>query len=267
MVFNHLSRVWPGTIFLGNPARIVSRHHTSRDYLKTVPEDMFINALYVVLLGRMPDETGRAHYEKELRRGESRDALIDSIMRSQEFKLINKKSLLSPEEGDLINFRRFVQDDFMIYRTQSASVGFFDRPNTAIDGLSTSAWSSLLHVAGDDTRPFLFPGLMLIGRYDADRNFICDKDWIVYGPKISLPNGVYDVLIDVEAPQDFCYKFDVSINEGAEVLFSTFLVGNVRASFRIVVPEDAQSFETRILNVHHNESIMRFKNIGLRLCQ
>ncbi|MCJ2088832.1 DUF4214 domain-containing protein [Methylobacterium sp. E-005] len=264
-LFEHLSRIWPGTIFLGKPARIINRRHTSRDYLKTIPEEMFINALYVTLLGRMPDKTGRTHYENELRRGEARDVLIDSILQSKEFKLLGKQHLVSPHEADLINFQRFIQDDSMIYRTRTETGGFFDRPNTVINGLSGSAWSSLLHVTGDDTRPFLFPGLILNGNYDSHNNFKGDKDWIVYGPKISMPAGVYDVLIDVEAPQDFCYSFDVCINDGSEILFSTFLTGNVRASFRIVVPENANGFETRFLNVHHHEAVLKFKNIGLRL--
>lgn len=262
-LIKHAANVWPGSIFFGKSEVQIDTAATSRGYLNTVPASAFTNAIYVLLLGRMPDEAGREHYEAELRRGVSRDDLIEHIMDSDEYKVSTRK-FVDCAESDLAHTSKLIQDDILFYRTRKEAGNFFDRTEVKVADLSTSAQSYLIHSIERENRTILFPGMNLIGTHDQDGTFRCGAEWIVYGPKVNLKAGLYEVLLDIETEAGFSYHFDVCCDLGHNLLFQAKLSGNLKAAFGFVVPRDIPDFEARILNIKHNCVNYKIRTLGLR---
>ncbi len=113
--------------------------------LDGLPDDEFLEEVYHKLLGRGVDITGKGHYLKYLKEGNSRLSLVLSIVRSEEFtnKVIRENiSVISirlerPERYELVQdihgqdtwvFRAGLPEDFDWLESKIVENGYYEKP-------------------------------------------------------------------------------------------------------------------------------------------
>lgn len=266
MFFKMLDRCWPGSVFLGKGSIAISGNIISRGYLNSVPDGLFTDALYSLLLGRAPDEAGREHYDFQLRSGVSRDELIDHVLASDEFNETRRNTrLASLAESDFVHVKKLIQDDLLLYRFLGRADYLQPRPNMSIGGISHNTSSYLIYQAEARARPILAMGMNLVGHWDQDGHFVCGTDWIVFGPKINLRSGLYEIRLDIEAPSNFRFYFDACHSEGHEIIFHSTHKGSSKITFCIPIRHDVLDFEVRLLNLAAIAATLEINEISIRL--
>ena len=266
MFFKMLERCWPGSVFLGKVRVAISDNIISRGYLNCVSDEIFTDALYSLLLGRAPDDAGRQYYDSQLRSGVSRDELIDHVLASDEFKEAGRNTkLASVAESDFVHVRKLIQDDLILYRPLGRADYFQPRPSISIGGISHNIASYLIYQAEPRSKPILAMGMNLVGHWDQDGHFVCGTDWIMFGPKINLRSGIYEIKLDIEAPSDFRFHFDACHSEGHEVVFHSTHKGDSKVTFCIPIRHDIPDFEVRLLNLTAVATKLKINEISIRL--
>jgi hypothetical protein len=93
----------------------------SIETLLDLPDEEFVKAAYLLVLGRNPDPSGLAHYSRQVREGEEKAAILAELARSEEgrrtssgrpeiIKLINELSRC-PRSSLLGSVQRFFRED------------------------------------------------------------------------------------------------------------------------------------------------------------
>jgi hypothetical protein len=220
-----------------------------------------ISELYMMVLGRMPDEKGLKDYSTAIENGISLEEAWESLSNSDEFfsmdrdRFINiddrveacEKTCVSkpkelpfpsyykegPDENDFLNFNRV---SYMKYASEKQYVVAY---------LSKS------------NEYFLGEGVVVEGMFSDENTSIMRSDpgFLLYGMKLDLAPGAYVLDLHVEAADWSAYAVDVVSDFGFHKLYHSDLSGSAKFRTTFQVDSNNTFVEPRLITLNNNASL------------
>ncbi|WP_438346669.1 DUF4214 domain-containing protein [Methylorubrum populi] len=261
-----LDRVFPSFLQINNIIPFSSsRALIYEGFFEEIMDEKFLDYAYKLFVRRNPDGPGYDYYSHKLKKGRARkDVLVDfsksleasyyadrKFVTKQEFTKMRRHIRLQSES---LMFRRpkFVPDEF-----------FFNKPLSIAPNETSSEWH-FIYKAASDPRMVLSPGINLGGRYETSGRFKCAADWVLFGPKIFMRAGHYELFLDLEADSDFTFSLDASADGALMRIFELELIGSTKMKLRFTLDKDVPDFETRILNLMSREKYISINQLSVK---
>ena len=262
----HIERVFPTYLIIDSLPKFSDVGMiVSEDFLLSREDSKFLDYAYKIFVRRPPDESGYNFYKSKILSGMSKSSIVKDFSLSFEASQHSDRVFLSKRGFDELK-RKVKQrsENLMFRRPKFIPADFFFRKPMAISPSETASEWHLVYRPDLKAKMILSPGMNLAGSYTSNGRFRCSLDWILFGPKIFLRAGDYELLLEITCDDDFAYLFDVSADGGMFRAFELELVGSSKLRLRFKLDRDVADFETRVLNLMSVNRDMMINQLSLK---
>lgn len=261
-----LDRVFPSFLRINNIIPFsASSAIIYEGFFDEIEDVKFLNYAYKMFVRRDPDGPGLTHYSEKLKKGRAkRDVLVDFSKSTEAIHHADRK-FVSKQDLSKMRHRIRVQSESLMFRRPKfvPPEFFFNKPLSVSSNETSSEWH-LIYKPTDSLRMILSPGVNLAGRYEAGGRFKCAADWVLFGPKIFMRAGHYELFFDFEAEDDFAYSIDASADGALLRIFELELAGSTKMKLKFVLEKDVADFETRIINLTATEKHVLVHQLSIK---
>ena len=237
-----VSTLWPGIIIAGGKS-VMQQEYVSKSFILSHDGPEFLNVAYVLLLGREPDESGRATFVNSYRSLEEKNAVITSIIGSEEYLSHERAMLLdeSSERMEAVRVRSLRKS--IVFRSGLVPEEFYSRKNLSLEiGSGTATYSFLSH---SHRGVGLTVGMMSFCEISGS-SFYASQGWILAGPKCVISTGTYRLRVQIENERDLALCFDVCHSNGSICILRMQFSGSIDNELLFSVPAPFKDFEVRL---------------------
>lgn len=246
-----LDRVFPSFLQINNILPFAAASALIYEgFFDEIEEEKFLDYAYKMFVRRDPDGPGFAHYSGQLKSGRAKKEVLIDFSKSIEAAHYANRKFVSKQDFSKMRSRIKVQSESLMFRRPKfvPPEFFFSKPRSVSPNETSSEWHFIYKPAGV-ARMILSPGVNLGGRYEVGGRFKCAADWVLFGPKIFMRAGHYEMFFDVESEDDFAYSLDASADGALLRIFELELVGSTKMKLKFVLERDVPDFEIRLLNL------------------
>lgn len=262
--------IWPGVVLMGNAENLheeVVEETVDFDFFDLIPDDAFLNVLFVTLLGRFPDKDAYSYFDNAIKGGMSRQRVGELIKNSDEYLDKHAAGDIDDNVSKMNNYLNDVYKDMILYRRPLYNIyNFFQRSSLGGNYLEPGRSYYLIRKINDygsKESHVVSPGMYLFLNYN-DNSAANQGDWIFFGPRIRADMGRYELRIDVSADEGARVHIDVCHDGGQSQLLSAELIGSCKCTFVFNVANAVEDLEVRCLNVSRASLSFDPKEVSIR---
>lgn len=261
-----LDRVFPSFLQINNIIPFsASRALIYEGFFDGLSEEKFLDYTYKLFVRRDPDSPGLNYYSNELKKGRTRKDILVNFSKSVEASYYENRKFVTKQSFTKMRRNIKLQSESLMFRRPKfvPSEFFFNKPLSISPNETSSEWH-FIYKAANDPRMILSPGINLGGRYDSSGRFKCAADWVLFGPKIFMQAGQYELSFDMETDNDLTFSLDASADGGLMRIFELELIGSTKIILKFILDRDIADFEIRILNLTSRESFISINKLSVR---
>lgn len=221
-----------------------------------------VSELYMLVLGRMPDENGLKDYSTAIDSGMSLEEAWEHLSDSEEFFALDRErcvdidrrvagvrniSITEPKELSFISYynENPVENDFLNIQRVSCMK-------------SASEKQYVVAYLSKSNEYFLGEGVVVDGMYSEENTSLMRSDpgFLLYGMKLDLAPGAYILDVHIETADWSAYAVDVVSDFGFHKLYHSDLSGSAKFRTTFQVDSNNTFVEPRLITLSNN-SILR----------
>ncbi|WP_323148187.1 DUF4214 domain-containing protein [Pseudomonas oryzihabitans] len=231
------------------------------DSLDQADTATIVSELYMMVLGRMPDENGLKDYRSAIESGLSLEEAWDHLSNSDEFFSMDRDHYVDIDSRIVIGadapFETFDSLPFDSYYNECPGESASLKVNRVSCMKSASEKQYVVAYLSQSNEFFLGEGVVVEGMFNQENTSIMRSDpgFLLYGMKLDLAPGTYVLDLEIEAADWSAYAVDVVSDFGFHKLYHSDLSGS--ASFRTTFQVDANNtfIEPRLITLNNNASL------------
>lgn len=220
-----------------------------------------VSELYMMVLGRMPDEKGLKDYCSAIEGGLSLEEAWDNLSNSDEFFSMDREHYVDIDSrivaGDDTRYENSDSLPFASYYRECPGENASLNVNRVSCMKSASEKQYVVAYLSKSNEFFLGEGVVVEGMFNQENTSIMRSDpgFLLYGMKLDLAPGTYVLDLEIEAADWSAYAVDVVSDFGFHKLYHSDLSGS--ASFRTTFQVDANNtfVEPRLITLNNNASL------------
>lgn len=229
--------------------------------LNSIDSASIISELYMMALGRMPDEKGLKDYSTAIEDGLPLDEVWESLTNSDEFFLLDRDQYVNIDDrvsnGIAIGYDDPKELPFASYYNERAIENDSLNVNRVSYMKSSNEKQYVVAYLSKGDEYFLGEGVVIEGMYSDENTSIMRSDpgFLLYGMKLDLEPGAYVLDLHIEAADWSTYAVDVVSDFGFHKLFHSDLSGTSKFRATFHVGSNNTFVEPRLITLNNNASL------------